>query len=69
MSRRLFIELYLDEDVDILVAQLVRTRGYRATTTVEAGLLAATDEQHLITPWRMVSLSLHTIVSISSGRR
>ena len=35
---RLFIELYLDEDVDVLVADLVRARGFKVTTTQEARL-------------------------------
>jgi hypothetical protein len=34
---QLFIELYLDEDVDVLVADLVRARGFRATTAQESG--------------------------------
>jgi hypothetical protein len=28
---RLFVELYLDEDVDVLVADLVSARGFKAT--------------------------------------
>lgn len=46
--QQLFIELYLDEDVDVLLAQLVRARGFSAATTQEAGRLGATDEQQLI---------------------
>lgn len=46
--QQLFIELYLDEDVDVLVAQLVRARGFSAVTTREASWLGATDEQQLI---------------------
>jgi hypothetical protein len=30
---RLFIEFYLDEDVSVLVADLVRARGFIASTT------------------------------------
>ena len=30
---RLFIELYIDEDVDVLIADLVRARGFQAVTT------------------------------------
>jgi predicted nuclease of predicted toxin-antitoxin system len=45
--QRLFIELYLDEDVDILIAQLLRARGFVAATTLEAGNLQATDDQQL----------------------
>lgn len=44
---RLFAELYLDEDVDVLVAQLLRARGFSATTTVEAGQLHASDTTQL----------------------
>lgn len=33
---RLFIDLYLDEDVDVLIADLVRARGFNAVTTQEA---------------------------------
>lgn len=29
---QLFIALYLDEDVDVLVARLIRARGFSATT-------------------------------------
>ena len=36
---RFFIELYLDEDVDVLVADLLRARGFVATTTRDAGKL------------------------------
>lgn len=44
---RLFIELYLDEDVSVLVADLVRARGFRAITTREAGQLHASDADQL----------------------
>lgn len=44
---RLFIELYLDEDVDVLLATLVRARGFSVTTTVEAGRIHASDEEQL----------------------
>ena len=43
----LFIELYLDEDVDILVADLVRARGFGAVTTREAGQLGKSDAEQL----------------------
>ena len=42
---RLFIELYLDEDVDVLVADLLRARGFAATTTLEAGQLGKSDKE------------------------
>ena len=47
MSSGLFIDLYLDEDVDVLVAELLRARGFVALTQ-EAGRLGSTDEQQLL---------------------
>src|SRR5256885_11346699 len=44
---RLFVELYLDEDVDVLVADLVRARGFKATTTQEAGQIQNSDAEQL----------------------
>lgn len=44
---RLFIELYLDEDVSVLAAELMRARGFSATTAVEAGRLGASDAEQL----------------------
>jgi predicted nuclease of predicted toxin-antitoxin system len=44
---RLFIELYLDEDVDVLVADLVRRRGFHATTTQQAGRAHMEDVEQL----------------------
>ena len=44
---QLFIELYLDEDVSVLVADLLRARGFVATTTQEAGNLGCSDRRQL----------------------
>src|SRR5215204_3200001 len=44
---RLFIELYLDEDVDVNVAMLIRRRGFTATTTQEASMLRTSDAEQL----------------------
>lgn len=44
---RLFIELYLDEDVDVLVADLVRARSFQATTTQDAGQTGRDDAEQL----------------------
>jgi predicted nuclease of predicted toxin-antitoxin system len=44
---RLFIELYMDEDVDVLVADLVRGRGFHATTTQQAGRTHQEDAEQL----------------------
>ena len=43
----LFIELYLDEDVSTLVADLLRARGFSAITTLGAGQLGNTDVAQL----------------------
>jgi predicted nuclease of predicted toxin-antitoxin system len=43
----LFIELYLDEDVDVLLAQLMRARGFVTVTTQEAGQLGNNDAEQL----------------------
>ena len=34
---RLFIEVYTDEDVDVLIADLLRARGFSVLTTRDAG--------------------------------
>jgi hypothetical protein len=44
---RLCIELYLDEDVDVLIAQLIRARGFAVVTTQEAGQLRNNDAAQL----------------------
>jgi hypothetical protein len=42
---KLFINLYLDEDVNVLVAQLLRSHGFDATSTLEADRLGNDDSQ------------------------
>ena len=44
---RVFIDIYLDEDVDVLVADLLRARGFIAVTTRDAGNLGTTDSNQL----------------------
>ena len=44
---RLFIELYLDEDVSALVAGLLRARGFDVETTHDAGRTASDDAGQL----------------------
>ena len=44
---RLFIELYLDEDVNVLIAELVRRRGFKATAAHEVGQKRRKDEEQL----------------------
>jgi predicted nuclease of predicted toxin-antitoxin system len=43
----LFASLYLDEDVDVLIAAALRSRGFSATTTLEAGQTGNSDEEQL----------------------
>lgn len=44
---KLFIELYLDEDVDVFLAQLLRARGFRVMTTQEAKQIGSSDREQL----------------------
>jgi hypothetical protein len=44
---KLFIELYLDEDVSSLIATLLRPRGFIATTAREEGQLGRDDSEQL----------------------
>lgn len=43
----LFIELYFDEDVDILVAKLIKARGFTIITARDEKLLERSDEIQL----------------------
>jgi hypothetical protein len=44
---RLFVELYLDEGVDVLLADFVRDRGFTVVTTRDADQLGANDATQL----------------------
>ena len=44
---RLFIDLYPDEDVNVVVSDLVRARGFRVTTTQDAGQIGKSDAEQL----------------------
>ena len=44
---RLFAKLYLDEDVDVHVADLISARGFKATTTQQAGRKGKNDDEQL----------------------
>jgi hypothetical protein len=44
---RLFASLYFDEDVSVLVAKLVRSRGFSTLSSVEAGRLGSSDLEQL----------------------
>lgn len=43
----LFIELYLDEDVSVLLSELLRGRGFIAVTTRDAEMLGKSDREQL----------------------
>ena len=43
-----FIRLYLDEDVNVLVADLLNAKGFNALTVREAGQVQASDEEQLV---------------------
>lgn len=43
----LFIRLYLDEDVNVLVANLLNARGFDVLTVRDAGKLQASDKEQL----------------------
>ncbi len=44
---RLFAEIYLDEDVSVLIAELLRVRGFTVQTTQEAGRKETDDAEQL----------------------
>lgn len=43
----LFIQLYLDEDVDVVIAALLQAKGYDVLTVRDADRLQETDENQL----------------------
>jgi predicted nuclease of predicted toxin-antitoxin system len=43
----IFIQIYLDEDVDVLIAEILRARGFSVATTRDAGQLGSTDSEQL----------------------
>lgn len=47
MVSRLFAEVYLDEDVSVLIADLLQSRGFRSVTTRDSGNLGASDADQL----------------------
>jgi hypothetical protein len=47
VTGRLFIALFLDEDVPVLIARLVRARGYNAVTALGTTRLGLEDAEQL----------------------
>jgi hypothetical protein len=44
---QLFMQLYLDEDVDVLIADLIQARGFTVNTTQEAAHIGSSDGEQL----------------------
>ena len=44
---KLFIEIYLDENVHVLIAKIVQSHGFKALTTQDVGRKGASDAQQL----------------------
>lgn len=44
---KLFAEVYLDENIDVRVAKIIRARGFHALTTDEAGRKGSNDPDQL----------------------
>jgi predicted nuclease of predicted toxin-antitoxin system len=44
---KFFIEIYLDENVHALIAKIIRSHGFKATTTHDAGRKGASDAEQL----------------------
>ncbi len=44
---KLFIELYLDEDVSVLLAKILQARGFNAITALDSEMLAKDDPEQL----------------------
>lgn len=44
---KLFIEIYLDENVHVLIAKIVRSHGFKAVTTQEAGRKGTSDPEQM----------------------
>lgn len=42
-----FVRIYLDEDVDVLIASLLRSRSFEAITAQQAGQLGKLDPEQL----------------------
>ena len=43
----MFIRLYLDEDVDVLLAELLRVRGFNAISARDTGRVGISDDEQL----------------------
>ena len=67
--KQLFIDLYLDEDVDVLVSGLVRARGFGAMTTEAAQLKTDSINVRLLAASRHKTLLTHNRVHFEALAR
>lgn len=44
---KLFIEIYLDENVHVLIAKIIQSHGFKAVTTQDVGRKGASDLEQL----------------------
>ena len=44
---KLFIEIYLDENVHVLIAKIIQSHGFKAVTTQDVGRKGASDPDQL----------------------
>lgn len=44
---KIFIEIYLDENVHVLIAKIIQSHGFKAMTTQDAGRKGASDSKQL----------------------
>ncbi|MGI8467670.1 MAG: DUF5615 family PIN-like protein [Pyrinomonadaceae bacterium] len=44
---KIFIEIYLDENVHILIAKIIQSHGFKAVTTQDVGRKGASDNKQL----------------------
>jgi predicted nuclease of predicted toxin-antitoxin system len=44
---KLFIEIYLDENVHVLIAKIIQSHGFKVITTHDAGRKGASDSEQL----------------------
>ncbi len=44
---KLFIEIYLDENVHVLIAKIVQSHGFKAVTTQDVGRKGTSDSEQL----------------------
>lgn len=66
---RLFVSLYLDEDVTPQLAALIRQRGFAAASAHDVGMIERPDEEHLIYAaqrgWALLSYNQYDYLALA----